>query len=198
MIAVALNLASDALVGGAKLAWKALRKDLSSQAQDGPKVEAWLDLLEADPSEELARQIAARLHELGVPTQLDLPPDNLFVRTQIASGSGSMNAQIGSVVGSHIGGLHIYIGRQQTFEVRATGNQAFVVTNTSPRPLSLTQIDPTSSIGRLEIRASLPRLLAPGEAVRFLAQAALGGGGPAVLVSYVQDGAAQQQMLLLG
>ncbi|WP_129337205.1 hypothetical protein [Cellulomonas endophytica] len=196
LLAVAANLAGDALTGAAKAGWRRLRSTLVNRSTNARASEVWLDRFEAEPTEEVARGVARRFHELG----LDEDPEVLRcagqILSQVAIGTGATNASISINHGS-VGGVHYHGGIASALQLTASGLRSFLLTNASETPLTITSINTVRGVMRLDVREVMPRCLTRGEAVSLIVEGGPGQGVPTVIVHYELGSARHNQTFSL-
>lgn len=195
LIAVAVNLASGALTGAAKAAWTRLKTKLIDRSGGDKRVPAWLDLLEADPSEEIARQVAKRLTELGLDADREVHAA-VDVVSQTAIGQGATSAAVGVNNGT-IGGVHITVGSHLPLDLTPAGRFAYNVTNTTIDLLTITGLEYIGARrDASSVHGLLPRVLHPGEGLKIILEPTLGAGSPSVRVTFLQNGHTRHQTMI--
>lgn len=158
---------------------------------------ALLDVLEADPNEEVARYVARRLDELGLSSDKDVQNDARAVVTQISTGAGATNLNVRVNNGS-IGGVHFHTATSPVLGMRRTGASAYNVTNQSTAPLTVTEVVPAHTGIDVSVRDALPIALQAGEALGVIAEASIGSGRPTLRVTFLQSGRLLNETLTFG
>lgn len=197
LVGVAATLASGAITGTAKAAWGRFKQLIVERSPEGKRAKAWLDLLEADPSEELARQIAERLNDLNVGSDPMVQRAAQDVGAQIAIGEGATNAIIGVNYGP-VGGVHVHIASETALALRKTGLAAYRVVNDSHGVIVVSEISSERSTMPVTIRDALPRALGPGDHISLIVEPRMGAGRLSVRVSFTQDGRLGVRVLSTG